>query len=102
MNMRKKNKIESEKQIVSLMIRLYCRHIEHNESLCDSCRSLMAYAHQRLDRCRFGEEKTSCRRCPVHCYKPEMRERMRVVMRRIGPRMIFYAPLTTLKHWLDL
>lgn len=100
----KKNvsRIEREKKIVSLMIRLYCRHVEHHAQLCDSCRSLMEYACQRLERCSFGEEKKACRRCPVRCYKPAMREKMRLVMRTIGPRMIFYAPMETLRHWLNL
>lgn len=95
-----KTKIEKEKATVELMIRLYCKHIEGNKELCASCRSLLEYAHARLDRCRFGEQKTACRRCPVHCYKPEMRDRIRLVMRTMGPRMFFYAPVAVLKHLL--
>ena len=32
------------------------------------------------------EEKTFCSNCTVHCYRPEMRERIRTVMRYAGPR----------------
>lgn len=91
-------KIEKEKQTVELMIRLYCKHIEKNNKLCPSCKELLEYAHARLDHCRFGQDKPSCRNCPVHCYKPIMRERIKVVMRTIGPRMFFYAPIAALKH----
>lgn len=45
-------------------------------------------------------EKTFCAHCKVHCYKPEMRERIRQVMRYSGPRMIIYDPKTALWHML--
>ena len=54
-----------------------------------------------LDRCPFGEEKTTCARCPVHCYKPAMRERVRAVMRYAGPRMLLRHPILALQHQLD-
>ena len=34
----------------------------------------------------------------LHCYKPDMRERMRKVMRWAGPRMILYDPIEAIKH----
>ena len=92
------NRIENEKKTVGLMIRLYCRHCEKNKSLCGDCAELLKYAEARLDRCKFGEEKPTCRKCPIHCYKPDMRERMRKVMRWAGPRMILYDPIEAIKH----
>lgn len=91
-------RIEREKRTVEQMVRLYCRHKEGNAALCDDCRALLRYAHARLDGCRFGEGKTTCRRCPVHCYKPLMRERMRCVMRWAGWRMLFVHPVAALRH----
>ena len=67
------SRIEKEKRVVSVMVRLYCRKKEGNSELCDSCRQLLAYAESRLEHCPFGERKTSCRRCTVHCYKPSAR-----------------------------
>ena len=55
------------------MIRLYCRRKEGNKELCPQCLELLEYARTRLSRCPFGENKTTCRLCPVHCYKPEMK-----------------------------
>ncbi|MBD9110700.1 nitrous oxide-stimulated promoter family protein [Bacteroides nordii] len=93
-----KNRINREKRIVELMIRLYCRKKEKNKCLCLQCEELLRYAHARLDHCPFGENKSSCKQCTVHCYKPVMRERMRQVMRFSGPRMLLYAPWEAIKH----
>lgn len=85
-------RIEQEKQTVERMIRLYCRKKEGNKQLCPRCEKLLEYAHARLSRCPFGEKKSTCRQCTIHCYKPEMKERMREVMRYAGPRMLLYHP----------
>ena len=87
----KKPRITQEKRTVEIMIRLYCRKKEKNATLCPECEELLRYAHARLDHCPFGEKKSSCKKCSVHCYKPAMRERMREVMRFSGPRMLLYA-----------
>lgn len=91
-------RIEEEKDIVEKMIRLYCRRKEKNANLCPSCEELLEYAHARLTHCPFGKAKPTCRLCPIHCYKREMKERMRQVMRYAGPRMLLYHPLIALRH----
>jgi len=84
------------------MVRHYCRlHHGGSEELCDDCRQLLDYAARRLDRCPFQEGKTTCARCPVHCYKPAMRKNVRMVMGAIGPRMILTNPLMALRHLRD-
>lgn len=82
------------------MIRLYCRKYEGNTKLCEECRELMRYAERRLDGCKFGEKKPTCRQCPIHCYKPDMKEKMQRVMRWAGPRMMLYNPVEAIKHLL--
>lgn len=84
------------------MIRLYCRRKHTQGELCTDCAGLLAYAHARLDRCRFGGRKPSCRACKVHCYRPDMAARIREVMRFSGPRMIWTHPLLTLCHLLKI
>lgn len=96
-----KDRIAHEKEVVGIMIRLYCRLKEKNAVLCPECEELLRYAHARLDRCPFGQKKTSCKHCSVHCYKPAMRERMQQVMRFSGPRMLIYAPWEAIKHLLS-
>lgn len=96
------SRIEQEKKTAAAMIAIYCRYKEGNRTLCDGCKELLEYANRRLERCRFGEEKSTCRKCPIHCYKPDMRERMREVMRFSGPRMMFFHPLTAIRHlWAE-
>lgn len=96
----KKSRIAREKSTVEFMIRLYCLKKEKNATLCPACEELLNYAHTRLDRCPFGEEKGSCKHCTVHCYKPLMREKMKQVMRFSGARMLLYAPWETIRHLL--
>ena len=92
-----------EKMLVSEMIALYCRrqHKTPKGSLCPECRQLHDYALTRIDKCPFMETKTFCSNCKVHCYKPEMREKIREVMRFSGPRMIFYHPYLAIKHVIE-
>ena len=94
------SRIGQEKKTVELMIRVYCRKKDKRRQLCTECEALLLYARERLERCPFGENKTSCQHCTIHCYKPEMRERMRRIMRFAGPRMLLYHPLAALKHLL--
>jgi hypothetical protein len=95
-------RIEREKKTVAAMIRIYCRG-RHNgrAGLCETCRQLEAYALQRLDKCPFGDAKSTCARCPVHCYRPDMREQIRQVMRYAGPRMLLHHPVLAVRHMLD-
>ena len=95
------SRIEREKHTVSLMIRLYCRKKEGNKEICSECRELEEFAHKRLSACRYGEQKTSCKKCPTHCYRKDMRERIRQVMRFAGPRMILYHPLEAVRHLFE-
>lgn len=93
------SKREREKRTVALMIQLYCRK-KHGtkKTLCHESEVLLQYAMRRSDKCPFMETKTFCSNCPVHCYKPAMREKIREVMRFSGPRMIFYHPIMAVRH----
>ncbi len=97
--------IQKEKDTVTLMTRLYCKKVhkgvtKNDNKLCQDCQEVLDYAYDRLDKCRFGENKCSCLRCPAHCYKPEMRERIRVVMRYIGPKMPYLAPIAYIRYFI--
>lgn len=96
-------KREREKEVVSLMISLYCRknHGSRKGELCPKCRGLNDYARMRSDKCPFMEQKTFCSNCRVHCYKPQMREEIRKVMKFSGPRMIFHHPLMAVSHVVE-
>ena len=92
-------KRQREKAMVNEMIALYCRKKHGTRGgLCPDCAALAAYAQQRSDRCPFMETKTFCSACKVHCYQPEMREKIRTVMRWAGPRMLPVHPVLSIKH----
>lgn len=96
------SKRQREKEVVSLMIRLYCQKNHKVKSgLCPDCQALNDYAAERSDRCPFMETKTFCSNCSVHCYKPEMREKIRAVMRFSGPRMMLYHPVLAVRHVIE-
>jgi hypothetical protein len=97
-----KTRREREAIIVQTMINMYCQANHGSKgTLCRECESLSAYAEKRLLSCMFGEIKPVCKECPVHCYSPQMRQQMKLVMRWAGPRMIFRRPIFAITHMID-
>ena len=95
-------KRQREKLLVSQMIALYCRKKhKHKGGLCPACLALDQYARQRSDRCPFMETKPFCSNCAVHCYKPDMRQKIREVMRYSGPRTLLSHPITVIRHMVE-
>ena len=75
-------RIEEEKVTVRQMVEIYCHGVHHTPGgLCNECSTLLEYAFARLDHCKFGEQKSTCKKCPVHCYKPLMRAAIRHLVR---------------------
>ncbi|NLI41101.1 MAG: nitrous oxide-stimulated promoter family protein [Caldisericales bacterium] len=91
--------IECDKQTIGFMVRVYCRgkHKRH-DALCHECEQLLDYANKRLSKCPFGDSKTSCKKCKVHCYEKGMREKVRKVMKYAGPRMFLHHPILAILH----
>jgi hypothetical protein len=92
-------KVDDEKKTVEIMINLYCNK-KHGtkDGLCDECERLLEYAYERLINCKFGNNKGTCGKCRIHCYKPDLRMRIVEVMRFSGPRMIYTHPVLALMH----
>lgn len=95
-------RLDNEQKTIEAMITIYC-HAHHNSQLqlCQNCDELLHYANKRLMHCPFQERKPTCGKCTVHCYRPEMRELIRKVMRYSGPRMLYHHPLMAFRHLLD-
>ena len=101
---------EREKRVISQMVCIFCagNHDAYartetafcGEQLCPACKELDEYAVERTQRCRKMGAKTSCEECGNHCYAPQMRERIRAVMRYAGPRMITRHPVAAVRHLL--
>ena len=96
------NRIEREAKTVEVMVGLYCKN-HHGLKVedCPSCSELQNYALDRLYHCPFHEGKTSCKNCPIHCYKPGIKDDIKQVMRYSGPRMMFRHPILTMFHFSD-
>ncbi len=96
------HRLNRERRTIQVMIQIYCHGTHHsNGHLCPECQQLEVYAMQRLDKCPFQSDKPTCARCPIHCYKPAMRQQVRQVMRFSGPRMLLRHPLLAIMHTLD-
>lgn len=96
-------RLAREYKTIEKMAYLFCRqkHGSHKGVLCAECQELKEYAFERLRRCPFQERKSTCAKCTVHCYKPEMRERVRVMMRYAGPKMLLRHPVLAVMHLVD-
>ncbi|MGI5825272.1 MAG: nitrous oxide-stimulated promoter family protein [Bacillota bacterium] len=93
-------KTADEKRLVREMIAMYCRknHGSRRGALCSECRELAAYAEERSDSCPLRAVKTYCSNCRVHCYKPEMRQKIKKVMAFSAPRLLFTHPFKALDY----
>jgi len=89
-----------ELKTIEVMLRMYCARHHGGAPLCADCTELFDYAQRRLQRCVFGDAKPNCAKCVVHCYNKDMRERIRVVMRWAGPRMLLQHPVLGVRHML--
>lgn len=97
------DRLNQEKLVIRKMIREYCKRYHHPASgdMCEQCTRLLTYAETRLERCPKGKNKSSCRKCDIHCYAPQEREMVREVMRKIGPKMLFIDPVAAIRHLLN-
>jgi len=94
-------RVRRERATLRAMLEMYCSHHHGSRSLCEECAGLADYADRRLDCCPYGPEKPTCVDCPIHCYRPDPREKMREVMRFAGPRMIRKHPYLAVMHLID-
>lgn len=96
------SKIEQDKRTILSMIEIYCQRHLHTDEIPEEYRQLGEYACRRLDLCRYGEAKPACKDCSVHCYRKDMRDKMKRVMRWVGPRMLIYSPKRAFRHLLQV
>ncbi len=95
-------RLAGEEKTIRAMFAIYCTGLHRSTTgLCPECQELSDYALARLARCPFQEKKPTCAKCTVHCYKPDMRQKIRAVMRYAGPRMLLKHPILAVFHLLD-
>lgn len=66
--------------------------------VCTECRDFLLYAIQRRLRCPL-DPKPVCKHCPVHCYKPDYRQKVREVMRFSGKHLMLRGRIDLLWHY---
>jgi hypothetical protein len=100
--MSQKNKLTREEKTITVMVRIFCQahHAASKGKLCSDCAEMLDYAKQRLSNCPFGPEKGPCSKCTIHCYKPDMRQHIREIMRFSGPKMLTKHPVLAINHLL--
>ncbi|MBL37570.1 MAG: hypothetical protein CMP07_04095 [Xanthomonadales bacterium] len=94
-------RLKREFKTMRRMVEIHCRDHHGTTRPCPDCEDFLSYAEQRLDKCPYGEEKPTCAKCPVHCYRKQRREQARDIMRYAGPRMMLHHPWLALMHVLD-
>jgi hypothetical protein len=96
-----RKRLERERKTIEAMIALFCCDQHGSKGgLCSECAALAVYARQRLEKCPFQDDKPTCAKCPIHCYKPAARRQIQAVMRYAGPRMLLRRPLLAIGHLL--
>ncbi|MBP6122848.1 MULTISPECIES: nitrous oxide-stimulated promoter family protein [Providencia] len=94
-------RIHREIITIEKMIKIYEKAYPAPIDNPDHYQKLYSYAINRLEKCRYGEQKPACKQCPIHCYQPKMREQMKVIMRWAGPKMLIHHPILAIRHLLD-
>ncbi len=111
------NKERKDLRLLVNFASLYCRH--HHDAptdgvdvgtessaplvagkypVCFDCRELLAYAVIRRIHCPL-DPKPVCKHCPVHCYKPNYRHRIKDVMRFSGKHLLLRGRFDLLWHY---
>jgi len=100
-----------EKELIPVMINIYCRgkHKGKRKELslkrgevCPDCKELTDYALFRLSKCPFKVNKKFCSFCKIHCYKPDMKGKIKDVMKYSGPRMLKTHPIFAFSHVIQM
>jgi len=103
--------VERDTKILARFIDVFCgtKHVgaektvreidgETRVALCADCHELLDYSIARRELCP-QDPKPSCKDCKIHCYRPEMRVRIREVMRHSGMYMIKRGRIDWVLHY---
>jgi len=103
MAMLKEKRIKKDAKILKKFVSVYCNknHAdrEKNESgYCDECFEVLNYALKRDEKCPL-DPKPKCKDCKIHCYKPEMRQKIKEIMKFSGIYFIKRGRLDWVFHY---
>lgn len=89
-------RIAREKKIINVMISHFCLEVHKKDELCEECNELKEYAEKRLLTCPFIKDKPVCSKCTIHCYNKHHKDKIKEVMKTVGPKMIYKHPKDTI------
>lgn len=92
-------RVAKEKRIIESMITNFCIDIHKKPEVCTDCKELMEYAEKRLLKCPFIEDKPICSKCDIHCFNKNHQDQIKLVMRTMGPKMLYTNPLDTIWYY---
>jgi len=96
-------RLSREEETFRKMAGIYCRnHHSSRSQLCQTCEEMVQYVTERVSVCPYGDEKPVCGKCPAHCFTPEMRDKVRLLMAFAGPRMMVRHPILAIRHCVDM
>ncbi|MGB9731750.1 MULTISPECIES: nitrous oxide-stimulated promoter family protein [Calditerrivibrio] len=103
--MKKEKRIKKDAKTLRTFIKIYCReyHLkngipEDGDGLCRECLELLQYALKRDEKCPL-DPKPKCKDCKIHCYKPEMRLKIKEVMKFSGIYLIKRGRIDYIFHY---
>jgi MinD superfamily P-loop ATPase len=94
-------RMKREKKTIGYMVDFYCNKHHITQEPCKECSEFKVYAFMRLDNCPFQDKKSTCGKCVIHCYRPDMKEKAKKIMRYSGPRMLLHHPSIAMHHAWD-
>jgi hypothetical protein len=101
----KQKQIEHDKKILKIFVSIYCKkhHLENGVeiykcNLCKDCYELLNYAYNKLSNCPL-DPKPMCKKCHIHCYSKQNREKIKEIMKFSGIYLIKHGRLDLLFHY---
>jgi predicted amidophosphoribosyltransferase len=100
MYLKKEKRIKKDAKLLKSFIETYChkKHSFKKGELCTDCNNLLEYALKRDEKCLL-DPKPKCKNCKTHCYKPEMRRKIKEVMKFSGIFFIKRGRLDYIFHY---
>lgn len=103
--MTKEKRIKKDAKVLRRFISIYCEenHLKKGEpiyadEICKQCFELLQYALKRDEKCPL-DPKPKCKDCKIHCYKPEMRLKIKEVMKFSGIYLIKRGRIDYIFHY---
>jgi len=103
--MKREKRIKKDEKVLRKFIQVYCQnnHLkmgipEYKDGYCRECYELLQYSLKRLYNCPL-DPKPQCKHCKVHCYKPEMRQKIKEVMKYSGIYFVKHGRIDWVFHY---